>query len=113
PPGDELALFRGASPLGQAPHEGFLALPCAEIRRLFRKGARAQWRAVAARAQALLRGPEPVPDYRGAALRLSETHEAFREENPRRHGAARSCGEAAAHRRLSEIEAAHSVQPVG
>ena len=43
--GDELALFRGADPVGQAPHAGFLALSRAEIPRLLRDACWTQRRA--------------------------------------------------------------------
>ena len=66
-----------------------------------------------ARPQAHLRRSQPVPDRRGPALRVSQAHEAVREEDPARDRAARSRGEAPAHRRLSRLGAAHPVQPVG
>ena len=79
----------------------------------FEKLLRAQRRAMAARTQAHLCRSQPVPDRRGPALRISQAHEALREEDPARDRAARPRGEAPAHRRLSRLGAAHPVQPVG
>ena len=49
----------------------------------------------------------------GLRYGFPETDEALREENPARDRAARSRGEAAAHRRLSRLATTHPVQPVG
>src|SRR6185295_12180630 len=103
----------GADSLREAPHQGFLALSRAEVPRLLRNLIGKERRQFPARPQAQLCGLEPVPDCRGTALRIPQAHEAVREEDSARDRAARSRSEAPAPRRLSGVETARAIQPMG
>ena len=91
PSSDQLvALLRAAEGGGEAPHQGVLAPSGAKIPRLFRARAGEERRQVSDRRPAELCRSVAVSGRRGAALRLSEAHEALREENFGRGGAARA-----------------------
>src|SRR4029077_12717913 len=73
--GLELALFRGATPGGATANQGFLALPRAEISRLFRARAEKERRWIHDWSPPQLCRSVAVSDRRRVALRLSQTHE--------------------------------------
>ena len=72
-----------------------------------------QRRSVHLRPKAHLRRPQPVPDRRGAALRVSPAHEDVRAQSAAADRATRPGGEASARCGLSGIGAAHPVQRMG
>src|SRR5689334_9621141 len=88
PSGLRLALFRGATPRGAPKNQGFLALPRAEISRLFRARAEKQSWSIHDRSPAYLRRSVAVPDRRRPALRLPQAHEALRAKDSRARRAA-------------------------
>src|SRR6266516_6429916 len=73
-----VAVLRGPASAGEKTHRGILEGTRVEISGLFRAAVTGQWRVLSHRPQGDLCRSLAVADYRGAALRVSETHEGVR-----------------------------------